>query len=280
MKIDLVGPRRRGLALGLNEASGYVALAVAALATGLIAERAGLRPVPFLVGLAIVGLGLGASIFLVRETRGHAVHEGSLHAPGETLSWLDVIRRTSWGDRTLFGASQAGLVNNLNDGLAWGLLPLFFAQRGLSIGEIAVLAAAYPATWGVAQLVTGALSDRLGRRPLVVGGMALQAVALAGVAAGSGFDSWLATLIALGIGTAMVYPTLIAVVADVAAPSWRASAVGVYRLWRDLGFAAGALVAGTVADRLGLEAAIGVVAALTGASAMIAAAVIRETRVR
>ncbi|HEU0235530.1 MAG TPA: MFS transporter [Candidatus Limnocylindrales bacterium] len=278
MKIDLVGPARRGLALGINEAAGYGAVAVAALATGLVAESAGLRPVPFLLGLAVAGLGLGASVLLVRETRGHADHEASLAAPSAAVRWREAFRRTSWTDRTLFGASQAGLVNNLNDGLAWGLLPIFFAAGGLTLGEIGLLAAAYPAVWGVGQLGTGALSDRVGRRPLVVGGMLIQAAALAGIAAGDGFGTWLLALVALGVGTAMVYPTLLAVVADVAAPSWRASAVGVYRLWRDLGFAIGALVAGAIADRLGIGAAILAVAALTGLSGLVAARVMRETR--
>jgi MFS family permease len=278
MKIDLVGPARRGLALGLNEAVGYGAVAVAALATGLVAETAGLRPVPFLLGLVVAGLGLGASVLFVRETRGHADHEASLAAPSASVRWHEAFRRTSWTDRTLFGASQAGLVNNLNDGLAWGLLPIFFAANGLSLGEIGLLAAAYPAVWGVGQLGTGALSDRVGRRPLVVGGMLVQAAALAGVAVASGFGTWLLALVALGVGTAMVYPTLLAVVADVAAPSWRASAVGIYRLWRDLGFAIGALVAGAIADRLGIGAAILAVAALTGLSGVVAARVMRETR--
>ena len=278
MKIDLVGPARRGLALGLNEAAGYGAVAVAALATGLVAEAAGLRPVPFLLGLAVAGLGLGASVLFVRETRGHVDHEASLAAPSASVRWREAFRRTSWTDRTLFGASQAGLVNNLNDGLAWGLLPIFFAANGLSLGEIGLLAAAYPAVWGIGQLGTGALSDRVGRRPLVVGGMLIQAAALAGIAAGGGFATWLLALVALGFGTAMVYPTLLAVVADVAAPTWRASAVGVYRLWRDLGFAIGALVAGAIADRLGIGAAILAVAALTGLSGVVAARVMRETR--
>jgi len=278
MKIDLVGPARRGLALGLNEAAGYGAVAVAALTTGLVAEAAGLRPVPFLLGLAVAGLGLGASVLFVRETRGHVDHEASLAAPSASVRWREAFRRTSWTDRTLFGASQAGLVNNLNDGLAWGLLPIFFAANGLSLGEIGLLAAAYPAVWGIGQLGTGALSDRVGRRPLVVGGMLIQAAALAGIAAGGGFATWLLALVALGFGTAMVYPTLLAVVADVAAPTWRASAVGVYRLWRDLGFAIGALVAGAIADRLGIGAAILAVAALTGLSGVVAARVMRETR--
>jgi MFS family permease len=284
MKVDLVGPARRGLALGLNEAAGYMAVAGAALVTGLIAESAGLRPAPFFLGLAVAGLGLGASALFVRETRGHAALEssiggfasagGSPSAPG----WRAVVRRTSIGDRRLFAASQAGLVNNLNDGMAWGLLPLFFATRGLPLVEIAILAATYPALWGLLQVGTGAWSDRVGRRPLIVSGMLIQAAAIGVIAAGDGFVTWLAAAAALGVGTALVYPTLIAVVADVAAPTWRASAIGVYRLWRDLGFAVGAVVSGFVADAAGMPAAIWFVAGLTALSAVVAAMFLDETR--
>jgi MFS family permease len=296
MKVDLVGPARRGLALGLNEAAGYVAVAAAALATGLIADAAGLRPAPFFLGLAVAGLGLGASVVFVRESRGHVALESGLGgevatsaaAGGEAVGggapsspgWPAVVRRTSIGDRRLFAASQAGLVNNLNDGMAWGLLPIFFATRGLPIVQIGILAATYPAVWGVLQIGTGALSDRVGRRPLIVAGMLVQAVAIGLIAAGDGFQTWLVAAAALGLGTAMVYPTLIAVIADVAAPSWRASAIGVYRLWRDLGFAVGAIVSGLVADAAGIPVAIWLVAALTALSGLVAAALLRETRPR
>jgi MFS family permease len=276
MKVDLVGPARRGLALGLNEASGYVAVAAAALATGLIAEGAGLRPAPFFLGLAVAGLGLGISAVFVRETGGHVALESG--AASTAPGWRAVFRRTSFGDRRLFAASQAGLVNNLNDGMAWGLLPLFFATRGLPVAQIAVLAATYPAVWGVLQVATGALSDRLGRRPLIVAGMLVQAVAIGAIAVGDAFPIWLAAAAALGLGTAMVYPSLIAVIADVAAPFWRASAIGVYRLWRDLGFAAGAIVSGLVADAAGIPAAIWVVAVLTALSGLVAAVLLSETR--
>ena len=283
MKIDLVGRQRRGLAMGLNEAAGYSALALVALLTGLVAEEAGLRPGPFLIGLAIAGLGLSASALLVRETRGHAAQEQSEHAgtaahPATAEGdWRAVFARVTLRDRNLSAASQAGLVNNLNDGLAWGLLPLHYAATGLSVAEIGLLAAVYPAVWGVSQIGTGALSDRIGRKGLIVAGMLVQAVAIALIAVSSGFGPWLAAATLLGFGTAMVYPTLLAAVADVAAPSWRAAAVGVYRFWRDLGFAAGALVAGVVADRLGIPAAIGTVAALTGVSGVIVAIRMRET---
>ncbi len=276
MKIDLVGPARRGLAMGLNEAGGYLAVAATALATGAIAAQTGLRPEPFYLGLAYVGLGLGASVILVRETRGHAVHEQQSmpHAPAPP--WRTVFALTTVRDRSLSAASQAGLVNNLNDGLAWGLLPVYYATAGLPLQDIAVLTAAYPAVWGLGQIGTGALSDRIGRKPLIVAGMLLQAGAIGAIAGGSGFVFWLGAAAVLGLGTAMVYPTLLAAVADVAAPAWRGSAVGVYRLWRDLGFAAGAIVAGVIADRFGISSAIWAVAVLTALSGIIVGLRMRE----
>lgn len=278
MKIDLAGPRRRGLALGLNEASGYVAVAVTAFLTGLIAESAGLRPAPFFIGIAIAGLGLGASVLLVRETRGHATVEGesSLSAPAD--AWRRLAWRTSLADPSLSAASQAGFVNNLNDGLAWGLLPIVQAAAGLSLGQIGLLAAAYPATWGLTQIATGALSDRVGRKRLIAAGMLVQAVAIGSIAVWTGFLPWLLAAVALGLGTAMVYPTLIAVVADVAPPRQRGSIVGVYRFWRDLGFAAGAILVGLLAEEFGAPAAILVVAAVTAGSGLIVALRMRESR--
>jgi MFS family permease len=269
MKIDLVGPVRRGLATGLNEAAGYGAVAVTALLTGWIAAEAGLRPAPFLLGVAYAALGLGASVLFVRETRGHVDLE---HAPSVGLAsarWRDVFWRGTLRDRDLSAASQAGLVNNLNDGMAWGLLPLYYAAAGLALVEIGVLAAAYPAVWGIAQIPAGWLSDRVGRKPLIVAGMLLQAAAIAVIAVGSSFAVWLAAAVCLGLGTAMVYPTLLAAVADVADPAWRGAAVGVYRLWRDLGFAVGAILTGMAADRLGMPAAIGIVALLPAAYGIV-----------
>jgi MFS family permease len=277
MKIDLVGPARRGLAMGLNEAAGYVAVAVTALATGFIAAEAGLRPQPFFLGLAFAGLGLGASVLFVRETQAHVDHEQGGSGPGNRR-WRDVFRLTSFREPSLSAASQAGLVNNLNDGMAWGLLPLFYATAGLDVAAIGILAATYPATWGLCQVGTGALSDRIGRKRLIVGGLLCQAIAIATIAGASGFGVWLAAAGALGLGTAMVYPTLLAVIADVAEPGWRASALGIYRLWRDLGFAAGALVAGSVADVAGMPAAIWCVAALTALSGIVVLLRMRETR--
>jgi MFS family permease len=270
MKIDLVGPKQRGLAMGFNEAAGYGAVAVTALATGFIAEHAGLRPEPFFLGLAYAGLGLALSTIFVRETHEYARHEASSHDAAEgALSTREVFVRTSFRERALSSCSQAGLVNNLNDGLAWGIFPLYFAAAGLSVGRIGVLAAIYPAVWGLGQLVTGGLSDRIGRKPFIAGGMLVQAVAIGWIAAASGFSAWALGAVLLGVGTSMVYPTLLAAIGDVAHPSWRASAVGVYRLWRDGGFAVGAILAGVIADALGLRAAIWAVAALTAASGVL-----------
>ena len=281
MKIDLVGPARRGLAMGLNEAAGYGAVAVTALATGFIAARWGLRPQPFFLGVAYAGLGLGISALFVRETRGHVQKEAAAHAdPTERLSTGEVFRLTTFREPALSSCSQAGLANNLNDGLAWGLLPIFFAAHGLSIGAIGVLAAIYPAVWGAGQMVTGALSDRIGRKWLIAGGMLVQAAALGLLALTSSFALWAAEAALLGAGTAMVYPTLLAAIGDVAHPSWRASAVGVYRFWRDLGFAVGALLAGIVADLVNLQAAIWVVAAITAGSGLVVARRMYETHPR
>jgi MFS family permease len=282
MKIDLAGPARRGLAMGLNEAAGYGAVAVTAAATGFIAEEWGLRPGPFLLGLAYAALALGLSTLAVRETRGHAHHEASNHVPRTTdlharLSSRQVFVLTSFRERALSASSQAGLVNNLNDGLAWGLFPVYFAAGGLSVRAVGVLAATYPAVWGLGQIATGPLSDRWGRKRLIALGMWTQAAALALLAATSGFAPWAGALVLLGVGTAMVYPTLLAAIGDVAHPQWRASAVGVYRLWRDSGYAVGALLAGVVADAASIEAAIWVVAALTAASGLVVAVRMYET---
>lgn len=278
MKIDLVGSAERGLAMGLNEFAGYVAVAASALATGWIAARWGLRPEPFYLGVAFVVAGLALSATVVRETHHHVTHESARLGPGGArLSPREVFWRTTATNATLSSVSQAGLVNNLNDGMAWGLFPLVFAAAGLGLAEIGWLAALYPATWSLAQLVTGALSDRVGRKPLIVWGMWVQAVGIAVTALVHTFTGFAAGAVLLGIGTAMVYPTLLAAIGDVAHPSWRGSAVGVYRLWRDLGYAAGALLAGLTADAFGLHAAIWVIAALTFASGVVSAVRMRET---
>jgi MFS family permease len=284
MKIDLAGPKRRGLAMGLNESAGYGAVAITALATGLIAEQAGLRPEPFFLGLAYAGLGLGLSALAVRETRGHAEYE----AAGRPLGTGDpdlvsspgrVFILTSFKERALSACSQAGLVNNLNDGMAWGLFPLLFAGSGLSIAAIGVLAAIYPAVWGLGQLLTGALSDRVGRKWMIAGGMWVQAAALGLIAASSTFLPWAWGAAILGVGTAMVYPTLLAAVGDVAHPAWRASAVGVYRLWRDAGYAVGAVLAGVLADLISSAGAVWAVAGITAVSGLVVAVRMYETHV-
>jgi len=289
MKIDLVGPTRRGFAMGLNEAAGYGAVAVTALVTGYLAQAFGLRPAPFLLGIAFAALGLGMSTVFVRETRGHARLEAATHvarADGrhdhlhDELTDAQVFTQTSFREPALSSASQAGLVNNLNDGLAWGLFPVLFAATGMSVARIGVLAALYPAVWGFGQLFTGALSDRWGRKWLIAGGMWLQALALALVATGDAFAPWAVAAVLLGAGTAMVYPTLLAAIGDVAHPVWRARSVGIYRLWRDGGFAVGALLAGVVADAWGVRAAVWVVAALTAVSGLVVAARMYETHHR
>jgi MFS family permease len=282
MKIDLVGPAKRGLAMGFNEAAGYIAVAATALATGYIAQEWGLRPAPFFLGLAVAGLGLGISTVFVRETRDHAHHESMLRAGSDAeldarRSTWDVFVLTSFRERALSSVSQAGLVNNLNDGLAWGLFPVFFANAGLSVGRVGVLAAIYPAVWGLGQLVTGGLSDRVGRKPLIAAGMFTQAAAIALIAATSGFAVWTVGATLLGVGTAMVYPTLLAAIGDVAQPAWRARSVGVYRLWRDAGFAVGALLAGAIADLVSIDAAINSVAALTAVSGLVVVVRMYET---
>jgi MFS family permease len=283
MKIDLVGPGRRGLALGLNEFAGYLAVAVMALVTGLIAERFGLRPEPFYLGIAIATAGLALSLLFVRDTLPHVRHEITSQAAGSAVTALtrpglaELVRRTLGKDRALSSASQAGLVNNLNDGLAWGLFPLFFAAAGLSLPQIGLLAFVYPATWGVLQLVTGGLSDRIGRRGLVVGGMLVQGGALILLALTRGFGPWVLASLLLGVGTAMVYPTLLAVIGDVAQPAWRGAAVGIYRFWRDLGYAAGAVVAGVLADVVGVAGAILAIGLVTAASGLLVAIRMPET---
>jgi MFS family permease len=272
MKIDLVGPERRGLAMGLNEFAGYVAVAAAALLTGVLAARYGLRPEPFYPGIVFITLGLFLSIVLVRETRTHAalesrLHDGSLSAHDER----SVFWRTTMTDPNLSSVSQAGLVNNLNDGMAWGLFPLCFAAGGMSLSQIGMLTALYPATWGIAQVMTGALSDHLGRKWLIAAGMAVQAGGIIVVSTADSFSGFAVGSAVLGLGTAMVYPTLLAAVGDVAHPRWRASAVGVYRLWRDLGYAIGALLAGLSADALGLTATLQVTALVTFISGVVVA---------
>ncbi|MBW3601209.1 MAG: MFS transporter [Actinobacteria bacterium] len=284
MKIDLVGPHRRGLALGINEAAGYGAVGLTALMTGYIAAETGLRPEPFYVGIVYAVLGLALSTLVVRDTSDHAREEIRAHGrdgpqddaiPG--TRWI--VAETSWRNRTLFGSCQAGLVNNLNDGMSWGIFPLLFAASGLAVADIGFIKAIYPVIWGAGQLVTGPLSDHIGRKGLIVAGMLVQAGGH--VVIGFGLTRpFLAGVVGsalLGIGTAMVYPTLLAAVSDTAEPVWRASSVGVYRFWRDAGYAVGALIAGSVAAVLTLRWAVHTAGLLTLASGLIAWWTMEET---
>src|SRR6266508_384911 len=280
MKMDLVGPKQRGLAMGLNEFAGYLA----ALGTGYLAQAYGLRPEPFYLGIACAAAGLALSLLFVRETRHHMALEArdfpsrsDVAGYRAELSTREILARASWRDPALSSASQAGMVNNLNDGLAWGLFPLFFAAAGLDVAQIGILSFTYPAVWGLLQLWTGALSDRWGRKRLIAGGMLVQSGALAAIALVRGFWPWVGAAALLGAGTAMVYPALLAAVGDVAHPRWRASAVGVYRLWRDSGYAVGALLAGALADLFGMAWSIGGVALLTFVSGLLVVVRMPET---
>ena len=286
MKIDLVGPKQRGLAMGLNEFAGYLALSLSALATGYLASVYGLRPVPFLPGIAFGLLGLILSAFFVQETHAHAKQEAQASVPDSTslvsdsashLSFREIFWLTSWKNGTLFSVSQAGMVNNMNDGMIWGLVPILMISKGLSIEQIALIAAVYPGIWSVSQLITGALSDRWGRKWMIASGMWVQAIGIVFFVIGTGFWIWVGGAVLLGIGTALVYPALLAAVSDVAHPTWRGSSVGVYRLWRDAGYAVGALAAGLLADAFSSSTAIGSIGVLTFLSGVIVAVVMRDT---
>jgi MFS family permease len=274
MKIDLAGPARRGLALGLNEAAGYLGVAATALASGALAATYAPRTVVWVGALLIAAVGLFAAVVFVRDTAAHVAVEQRAHATTvEPLPSLAAAFRTASVEHPVLRAcNQAGLVNNLNDALAWGLTPLYLAAHGSTVREIAIVAAAYPVVWGLGQLLTGWASDHVGRKPLISTGMLVQAVALGILVAGGGsFTTALPAAVLLGVGTAMVYPTLIAAVSDVTQPRERARIVGVYRFWRDFGFAVGALAAGILTDLVSADAAIGAVAALTAASGLIVA---------
>jgi len=287
MKVDLVGPKRRGLALGLNEFAGYLAVGFTAWITGYIASVYALRPQPFYLGIGVAIAGLTLSLFFAKETRHYASLEAKLHhktgaAPttaAKTGSMREIFVRASWKDRNLFSCSQAGLVNNLNDGMSWGIYPLFFASFGLGVNAIGTIKAVYPATWGVLQVFTGPLSDRRGRKRLIAAGMIVQAGGIWLTVQVPAYRSWIVGALLQGIGTAMVYPTLLASISDVAHPEWRATTMGVYRFWRDLGYAVGALISGIIADLLGMRAAIHVVAFLTLLSGLQVAFRMRETLV-
>jgi MFS family permease len=272
MKIDLVGPRRRGLALGLNEAAGYGGVALAAALSGWLASDYAARDVLVIAGAAIATTALAVTVLFVRDTAAHVALEQSQHdgdATAEPPGVRDAFADATYRVPALRACSQAGLVNNLNDALSWGLVPLFLAVHGASPAQVGLVAGLYPAVWGVGQIWTGHWSDHVGRKPLIVAGMLVQAVALA-MLAGSGGRLWVASLtaVALGIGTALVYPTLIAAISDAVSPVARAPVVGVYRFWRDSGYVAGGLLAGIVADAVDDGAAIALVAALTALSGL------------
>lgn len=279
MKVDLVGPESRGLGVGLNEFAGYLAVGITAFLTGYLASRYGLRPVPIYLGVGYAVLGALLSVALVRDTRDHVRLEAAMTSQQSTLmNFREIFVLTSFGDRHLFAASQAGLVNNLNDGMSWGIFPLFFASFGLGVERIGILKAIYPATWGILQIATGPLSDRWGRKGLIVAGMWIQSVGLFLTAATRQFEWWFVGSLLLGLGTAMVYPSLIAAVSDASHPTWRARSLSVYRFWRDLGYAIGALSAGIIADIFGMAWAIGSIAALTFLSGAVVALMMREVR--
>jgi MFS family permease len=292
MKVDLVGPKRRGLALGLNEFAGYMAVGFTAWITGYIASVYALRPQPFYLGIGVAIAGLSLSALLAKESIHHARLEAKLHhsAPSEAAagskspavsprrpSLREIFALATWKDRDLFSCSQSGLVNNLNDGMSWGIYPLFFSSFGLGVAAIGTIKAVYPAAWGILQVFTGPLSDRWGRKWLIAGGMTVQAGGIWLTVQVPAYTAWVVGALLQGIGTAMVYPTLLAAISDVAHPEWRATTMGVYRFWRDLGYAIGALISGIVADLLGMRAAIQVVAALTLISGLQVAIRMQET---
>jgi MFS family permease len=277
MKVDLVGPKGRGLAVGLNECAGYLAVGGTAFFTGYLASRYGLRPVPIYVGVFYAIAGTMLSILVIRDTRDHVKLEASRTTrEASPLSFRSIFALTSFKDSNLFAASQAGLINNLNDGMSWGIFPLFFTTFGLGVERIGILKAVYPVVWGIGQIVTGPLSDRWGRKGLIVTGMWVQAAALFLTAITGRFEWWLLASALLGLGTAMVYPSLIAAVSDASHPTWRARSLSVYRFWRDLGYAIGALTAGLIADSFGFGPAILTIAVVTFLSGVIVAVMMRE----
>lgn len=271
MKVDLVGAKSRGLAVGLNEFAGYLAVGGTAFLTGYLASSYGLRPVPIYLGVVYAVAGAILSILLVRDTGEHVSTEIANAPAPVAVGFREIFALMTFRDKNLFSASQAGLVNNLNDGMSWGIFPLFFASFGLGVERIGILKAVYPAVWGVLQIVTGPLSDRWGRKGLIASGMWVQAAGLFLTALTQRFEYWLIGSVLLGLGTAMVYPSLIAAVSDASHPSWRARSLSVYRFWRDLGYAIGALASGLIADFLGFSAAIIAIAVLTFLSGVVVA---------
>jgi MFS family permease len=262
--------------VGLNEFAGYLAVGGTAFLTGYLASSYGLRPAPIYLGVFYAVAGAILSVLLVRDTSEHVSTEIANTPSPATIGFKEIFALMSFRDRNLFAASQAGLVNNLNDGMSWGIFPLFFASFGLGVERIGMLKAVYPAVWGVLQIITGPLSDRWGRKGLIASGMWVQAAGLFLTALTLSFEYWLVGSVLLGLGTAMVYPSLIAAVSDASHPSWRARSLSVYRFWRDLGYAIGALLSGLIADFLGFSAAIIAIAALTFLSGVIVAVMMKS----
>ncbi len=285
MKIDLVGPKKRGFAMGINEAAGYGAVGLTALLTGYLAAEYGLRPQPFYIGIFYTIAGLILSILVIKDTRKYAQLESAMvtaTTSGEkmhTPNLLWVFKETSFRNKNLFSISQAGLINNLNDGMSWGVFPLLFINMGVGLEGVGWIKAVYPVVWGVGQIITGPLADRLGRKPLIVWGMFVQVLGhiVIGLEFFSPLTSGLVGSVFLGIGTAMVYPALLAAVSDAAHPSWRASGLGVYRFWRDIGYAVGALMAGIVAHYLGLIWAVHIAGFITFLSGIVVWIRMKET---
>jgi MFS family permease len=272
MKIDLAGPKNRGLAMGLNEFAGYAAVAASALLTGYIAVQTSVRPEPFYLGIVFVVLGLILSLFWVKETRDFVSVENIENSVViEEKSHWEVCKTTSFYHPNLSSICQAGMINNANDGMAWGIFPILYAANGIALSDIAVLVSIYPAVWGIGQLFTGAWSDKIGRKKLIVAGMWIQSVGIALVLFTDTFSLYALSSAMMGAGTAMVYPTLLAGIGDSTSPSWRASSVGIYRLWRDSGYAVGAVLAGIIADVFGLIPAISTLAILTFVSGLVVA---------
>jgi MFS family permease len=294
MKVDLVGKKNRGLALGFNEFAGYIAVAIVGFVTGYLASSFGLRPYPFYLGITFAVLGFMISWLVVKDTRKYteleikneesngngssSLVDDNSNKTKDNLHFKEVFIQTSWKDRSLLSISQAGLVNNLIFGVSWGLLTLYFAGYGTSVNEIGFLKALHPGIWGVLQLITGSLSDRIGRKILIYPGMIVQAIGIWTVLLTNSFFGWISGMSLLGIGTAFVYPTLLAAISDTAHPRWRATSLGVYRFWRDLGFVFGAIGIGFIADISNVSIAIQFVGWIALASGIFVLIVMRETR--
>ena len=266
MKIDLVGERQRGFAMGLNEFAGYLAVGLVAYLTGWIAAEYGLRPYPFYLGIGLMVLGLFFSIFLIKDTRGHALKEGDT---SDVPKLKNIFRDTTWKDKNLGSVTQAGLINNLNDGMAWGLFPILLATRGFTLEQIGIVVAVYPGVWGIGQLFTGRMADKFCKKDMLFAGMLLQAVVLIALVWANSMWVFVTLMSLLGWGTAMVYPTFLATIAENTHPGDRAKSIGIFRLWRDLGYAVGAILTGVISDLISIEVAVFIVGIITLFSAAV-----------